>query len=149
MKVDVGEGSRTAGAVADDRHIHQGYAAGNDTEGGRSGPNRAVAVAQQQHQAGGASGASGSVIGGTVAGVVDGGLVGVGLPVRNGALRGAGNGGAAGAVVALHQHGGNSVDGRAFLESDEYRRQVGDPDLILLAVLAGLSCVLAGLVYRF
>lgn len=127
MKVDVGEGSRAAGAVADERQIHQGYTV-NDTEVevGRSGQNRAVAVAQQ-HQAGGASGSIGSVDGGTAAA---GGVLGVGLPVRNGVLPGVRDGGAA--VVTLHQHpGGNSVERHAFVGSDEYH-QVGDLILLLL-----------------
>lgn len=129
MKVDVGEGNR----AADDRQIHQGYTVDTAAEVGRSGPNRAVAVAQQ-HQVGGAFGAGGSVDRGTT-GV--NGVVGAGLPIRNGVLlAGVRDGGAA--VVAPHQHGGNNgVDGHAFVGSDEYR-QVGD-FVILLAPLSPRS----------
>lgn len=130
MKVDVGEPSGAPeAAVADERQIHQGYTI-NDTELGRSGANRAVAVAQE-HQADGTSGASGSVDGAGTTGV-EAAVLGVGLPLRNGGLPGAGDGGAA-AAVALQQHGGNSVvDGRALVGSDEYR-QVGDFDILIIA----------------
>lgn len=158
MKVDVGEGeSRPGGAVAaDERQTHEGYTI-NDTqvEVGRSGPDRAVAVAQQ-HQAGGAPGAIGSVVaGGTAAAAAaGGGVLGVGLlPVRNGVVP-VRAGGEGAAVVALHhQHpGGSSVDERAFVGSDEYC-QVRDFGLItsfacccfhvllLLLLLAGTSCL--------
>lgn len=119
MKVDIAEGNRPAGTVGGERQIHQGFTVNEDAEVGRSGSNRAVAVVQQ-HQAGGASGAGGPVDGRTP-GVVDG-VVGVGLPVRNGVLTGVGSGSVG--VVALHQHGGHgSVHGRAFVGSDEH--QVG------------------------
>lgn len=144
MKVDVGEAGRKAEAVVEDRQIRQGFTINNnnDTELGRSGSNRAVAVAQQHEQAGIARR---SVDGGAAG--VDG-VIGAGsLPARNGVLSGAGDGSGA-AVVALHrQHG---VDGRAFVGSDEYR-QVGKIDFEIACSLArffGGTLAFAGLVAR-
>lgn len=126
MKIDVGEGTRAAGAAAEDRQIH-GYG-GINTGATRSdaGSTRAVAVAQQQQQAAAPAVAGGSSAEGT--GKLEG-VGGTSLPIPNGIS--AGGGGVAASAVKIvtlsaQQHGG--LDGSAIVGSEEYQVCVcGDP----------------------
>jgi len=119
MKVELGEGIREPGVVAEDRQIH-GYGGAGVVRSEAPSSNRAVAVVQQQGEVGGASS------GGLLANGRAGGAGGVGRAgLRNGLRATAGL--REGAAVVTVQHSGAVVaDASALVGSGKYRQQVGE-----------------------